>query len=447
MKSPASILFVLVACCGFTQGIDLERGLVAYYPFNESARDQSGNNNHGEVKGASLDPGIRCGDGAYKFDGDEDYIDFGNAESLNKGFNRGLTVSFMVYHTELNPQDYRLLIGKWAFDVDRDQFALFLNVGNKISFAVADGKQFGYGFYSKTALKPHEWYHVIAVWNRSGKMGIFINGELDNMGNQTGRGFNNQSNISLKVGRQVIGQNRPYKGYIDEVRLYNRSLSLEEIKALFTLDNSVCNQFTLSGHVYNKKTGDPLEAVISFEDLETGDKFLSVNSDSVDGYYETKLPIGYRYGFYAQADGFLSINQNINTKGVKHNTNISKDLYLVPIEIGSSVNLNNLFFDFNKSTIKEESYSELNRLLALFDQIPGLVVEIGGHTDAIGSDAYNEQLSQDRANAVRDYLLSKDISEERIVAKGYGESLPVATNDTDEGRQQNRRVEFKILAK
>ena len=124
---------------------------------------------------------------------------------------------------------------------------------------------------------------------------------------------------------------------------------------------------------------------------------------------------------------------------------IRRDLYLVPITAGSYIRLNNIFFDFDKATLRPESYAELDRLIPLFSRFPNMKIEIAGHTDSRGSDDYNARLSKDRASAVRKYLLNKDIDPDRIVSMGYGESVPVATNDTDEGRQQNRRVEFKIL--
>jgi len=109
------------------------------------------------------------------------------------------------------------------------------------------------------------------------------------------------------------------------------------------------------------------------------------------------------------------------------------------------VRLNNIFFETAKADLKEESDAELSRLISLLNQIKGLVVEIGGHTDSVGSDEYNLNLSNLRAGAVRDYLLEHSIDTARVVSKGYGETVPVDTNETDEGRQQNRRVEFKIL--
>jgi len=429
------------------QNIDLERGLIAYYDFDNDLKDKSPYGNDGELlSGALLQPGFRCENGVVKFDGVDDYADFGNGDALNGNFG-GLTISFLFYATKIDPEDYQLIVGKWAFDAKRDQFAVFLTAQEKISFAVADGREFGYGVYTKSTFEPNVWYHMILVWNRSGKMGIFVNGALDKIGEQTGRGYNPESNVSLKAGRQVVHEDRPYEGYLDELRIYNRSLSLEEIKALYLHDMLPCNQFTLKGHVYNQKTKDPIGgANIIFEDLQSGEQYVNIYSEEGTGYYETILPIGYQYAFYAQAKNYISINDSVSTERIKQKAVIEKDLYLAPVAIGETVVLNNIFFDLDKATLKEESFPELNRLLKIFDQIPGLVIEIGGHTDSQGSDEYNLNLSDARANAVRDYLIQHGISEDKITAVGYGATIPIDTNDTPEGRAQNRRVEFKILA-
>ena len=109
--------------------------------------------------------------------------------------------------------------------------------------------------------------------------------------------------------------------------------------------------------------------------------------------------------------------------------------------------MNNIFFDFAKATLKEESFIELNRVVKLMNENPTMKLELSGHTDNVGSDDANLTLSQNRAGSVVAYLNSKGISSDRLVAMGYGESSPVATNDTEEGRELNRRVEFKILSK
>ena len=97
--------------------------------------------------------------------------------------------------------------------------------------------------------------------------------------------------------------------------------------------------------------------------------------------------------------------------------------------------------------MREESFHELDRILPYFEKFPDLRIELSGHTDSVGSDAANQKLSEARAESVRAYLIQKGISIDKIEAVGYGESSPVASNDTDEGRQLNRRVEFKILEK
>ncbi|MFM7078738.1 MAG: OmpA family protein, partial [Bacteroidota bacterium] len=109
--------------------------------------------------------------------------------------------------------------------------------------------------------------------------------------------------------------------------------------------------------------------------------------------------------------------------------------------------LNNIFYDFDKASLRKESISELDRLTELLKDNPSMRIELSSHTDSKGTDEYNVKLSQMRAQAVVDYLKYRGVNAERLVAKGYGESKPVATNDTDEGRQLNRRTEFSILSK
>jgi len=109
--------------------------------------------------------------------------------------------------------------------------------------------------------------------------------------------------------------------------------------------------------------------------------------------------------------------------------------------------LKNIFFDFDKTTLRPTSTAELDRLTKMLNDIPTLKIEISGHTDNIGSDQYNENLSEGRAKAVVDYLIDKGIDRERLTFAGYGESQPIETNDTEEGRQMNRRTEFEVLSK
>jgi outer membrane protein OmpA-like peptidoglycan-associated protein len=109
--------------------------------------------------------------------------------------------------------------------------------------------------------------------------------------------------------------------------------------------------------------------------------------------------------------------------------------------------LNNIFFDFDLATLRLESTAELSRLVQLIKQYPNMKIEISGHTDNKGSDEYNQKLSENRAKSVVDYLVEKGITQDQLIFKGYGEAKPIASNDTDEGQQLNRRIEFEILSK
>jgi outer membrane protein OmpA-like peptidoglycan-associated protein len=124
---------------------------------------------------------------------------------------------------------------------------------------------------------------------------------------------------------------------------------------------------------------------------------------------------------------------------------INRDLYLVPVEVGQIVRLNNVFFDFDMTDLRPESFPELDRVVEFMNENPKVEIQIEGHTDAKGADDYNLRLSGGRILSVEQYLVSKGIADSRIVTKSYGESVPIADNETEEGRQQNRRVEFKIL--
>ena len=122
-----------------------------------------------------------------------------------------------------------------------------------------------------------------------------------------------------------------------------------------------------------------------------------------------------------------------------------KDIVLRRAEVGETFILRNIFFDFDNARLFEESYPELNKLVQYMKENGSVKIEIGGHTDSMGSADYNEALSKTRARNVYDYLISKGIDKNRLSYKGYGESQPIATNETEEGRALNRRTEFKII--
>jgi outer membrane protein OmpA-like peptidoglycan-associated protein len=203
----------------------------------------------------------------------------------------------------------------------------------------------------------------------------------------------------------------------------------------------------IDGNVYNAKTKQPLSASLIYETLPDGTVAGNGISSAIDGSFKIVLPFDKNYSIRASADKFFAISENLNLDSLEQEgfTKIHKDLYLVPIEVGEVVRLNNVFFDFDKWDLRPESFVELDRVVKLMQDNPTLEIEMSAHTDSYGSDDYNFKLSDNRAKSAMDYILSKGISPTRITAHGYGETKPVATNETDEGRQINRRVEFQIL--
>lgn len=201
----------------------------------------------------------------------------------------------------------------------------------------------------------------------------------------------------------------------------------------------------ISGKVINMKTKLPVSAKIKYEILPEGAEAGIARANPITGDYKIVLPGGNKYGFLAEAEGFIAINQNLDLKNINFYQELVRDLYLVPIEKGQTIKLNNIFFEFGKFDLLNDSFAELERLNKLLMDKPYIRIEIQGHTDNIGTMERNLDLSRKRAQSVANYLTSKGISTSRMVVRGYGPKKPVAPNDSEENRQKNRRVEFTIL--
>jgi OmpA-OmpF porin, OOP family len=204
----------------------------------------------------------------------------------------------------------------------------------------------------------------------------------------------------------------------------------------------------IKGKVVDIKTGKPIESKIIYQTLPDGEEAGIANTDPITGEYTIVLPVGKKYSFRAEAPNFLAIGDNIDLTNVKKYTEISdKELKLVKSEVGATVVMNNIFFETGKATFTNESYPELERIADLLLQNGGLSIEIGGHTDNVGSNAFNLKLSQERADAVKNFLISKKVPILRVTSKGFGETKPVDTNNTESGKANNRRVEFIVTRK
>ena len=204
----------------------------------------------------------------------------------------------------------------------------------------------------------------------------------------------------------------------------------------------------LKGKIFDANDLAPLNATIVITDNEKNTTVSTFKANSKTGQFLVSLPSGKNYGIAVTMDDYLFHSENINLPKSTAYQEISKDIALEKLEIGKKIVLRNIFYDFNKSSLRPASISELDRLTLLLEQNPTMRIEISSHTDNIGSAVYNAKLSLNRAVSVVDYLLDKKgINKDRLEFKGYGFEQPIAPNDSDQGRQLNRRTEFKILSK
>ncbi len=200
------------------------------------------------------------------------------------------------------------------------------------------------------------------------------------------------------------------------------------------------------GKITDAATNLPLDAEIILSDNRKNIVITRVYSDPETGTFRIPIPEGNNFGLSVERDGYLFYSQNFKQSELKPLQEINKEIALQPAKVGTKGILKNIFFDTNKSTIRTESLVELNQIYALLKANPNLVIRINGHSDNVGNAAYNQQLSEQRAQAVASYLLNFGLATDRISSKGFGETQPIASNDYEEGgRALNRRTEIEIV--
>lgn len=203
----------------------------------------------------------------------------------------------------------------------------------------------------------------------------------------------------------------------------------------------------LKGKIKDKETEDGVKAKIQLIDNEKN-KITATYLSGKNGFFKIKLPEIKKYGVEITADDYLYFAEQVDFSSLpSKNDTIQSDFSLEPIEVGKKVIIENIFFETGKAKLKPESYEELNKVVELLRNNKDLKLEIAGHTDNIGNYATNKELSSNRAKSVVEYLVGHGIDKSRLVHKGYSFTEPIAPNDTPEGRQKNRRVEFEILEK
>lgn len=201
----------------------------------------------------------------------------------------------------------------------------------------------------------------------------------------------------------------------------------------------------VSGTVTDSEDKKPLYAIIRYERLSDGTELGVANTNPVDGTFKIALPAGEQYGFRAEVEGYLSVNDNIDLRKLDSYQELERNLVLTKAKSGAQITANNLFFDSGKSALKKESIPELKRIAAFLMTNKQFSLRIVGHTDDVGSDAFNRTLSQNRAKAVERWLVGSGVPANRLSSEGKGKTQPVTTDP--EQRALNRRVEFVLEEK
>lgn len=247
---------------------------------------------------------------------------------------------------------------------------------------------------------------------------------------------------SMLYATLTLGLRFPFGGGTNDVAVEDNSSSSSVSNTNSPLDAD--GKVALTGTVRDAKSGKAIDANMTVVDLTTNQVVATDRTDN-DGNYSVKVKAPGSYSVTADADGYLFGTAFFQVDAQGRILKNHPDIQLSEASTGRTRLL--VFFDFNKSDLQQRSFPELDRAVRLMKAVPSMQVEIAGYTDSVGTDAYNKDLSQRRANAVRDYLVKNGIPKSRISARGYGEDSPISTNDTEEGRADNRRVEFVVLKK
>jgi outer membrane protein OmpA-like peptidoglycan-associated protein len=203
---------------------------------------------------------------------------------------------------------------------------------------------------------------------------------------------------------------------------------------------------TIKGKITDEN-GLPLDASLKWHELSTARNVGSLTSDPETGDYIITLPNGSSYSYFAEKPRYYSVSNNIDLSTENTFKEMTVDIVMISVKSleQTAIKLNNIYFDFDKFDLKPESFVELDRVYKFLTDNPEVNIEISAHTDSKGSDEYNLELSQKRAESVVAYLVSKGVNTSRLTPKGYGETNPLADNNSEDGMAQNRRVEMKVI--
>lgn len=254
-------------------------------------------------------------------------------------------------------------------------------------------------------------------------------------------GFGGRDNYRITF----LGELKPPVLNAEDNLIASLSQPIQEIVVEPEVEIRTSAMAILKGLILDEITGDPVNAQIELTDNSTSELMAAFQSEPSNGKYLVTLPSGKNYGIAIKADGYLFHSEHFNLPADAQFKTYVKNIQLKRIEVGKSVVLRNIFFDTNKYELRPESMAELSRLESILVENPQIRMEISGHTDSDGSAELNQKLSENRAKSVVEYLVERGIDRSRLTYMGYGATAPVASNETPEGKQENRRTEFKII--
>ncbi len=224
----------------------------------------------------------------------------------------------------------------------------------------------------------------------------------------------------------------------------NGNNHLDLYKILLNTDEQPDPVMLLQGEVMNRQ-GVMIHGSVAITDIQDNINICNSESSEDLGDFSLVLPTGKRYRLSVSAPGYLPFSSEIDLSQTQQFADTTITVILDSVTIGSVATIEDIYFDFNKATLKSESFFSLDKLAELLHSNEHWVVRIEGYTDSIGSAEFNKVLSHDRAQSVVSYLISKGIVSERLQAEGFGAASPVADNSTEDGRRKNRRVELRLI--
>ncbi len=286
---------------------------------------------------------------------------------------------------------------------------------------------------------------VFFVINASGRRGYYSSFKADGHG---------EKDIYMIT---FLGPEKPFQLNSEDNLLASVAKPVSE-KVIEKQVDALTKRITiLKGVVSDCKSLKPVGAELELIDIDENKTLATFESNATTGKYLVSLPSGKNYGLIVRKESYLFHSENFNIPETAAYQEVEKNICLKKIEVGSVIVLKNIFYDYNKATLRDASKNELDRLTKLLTENPTIKIELSAHTDSRGGNAYNEKLSQRRAQSCVDYLIKKGIAAGRLVSKGYGETKLIKSDaeiaklkfedEKEAAHQENRRTEFKIIAK